>query len=412
MKTLFNNFEPALTGRLFLLKRGIATAIGGVVSSVINSDTQRSVNDANIMESARNRQFQSQQAEINRNWSSEQNKQNQLWQSDQNKQNQIWQESMMDKQNQWNEMMWNRTNEYNSPSAQLQRAKSAGINPNFVVGGNIATAQPMSSASAPSANLPSANLPSSSVPSGSTANLSNSNPWQFGDIAGSILKLTQAKKTREETKTQMTYNQFASRLHEMGLKQSESEIAKSYSDISVNDQKIQNMQNEVAKNLATISNINADTRLKAIDEFYKSKEYEASLDNLIKDTGLKKAQVTYMMAKLPSEIRLNNANAKSAAAQAELTKHEIAQCDALVSILQTQGQSDRWDLIMKYRYDKDMHEQQLDSAEYKNSWLNRGLDGFSKFIGSLATGVGIYAAGKGIKASKPISSGGQKQFLE
>lgn len=409
MKTLYNNFEPTLTGRFFVLK---CTMFSGAVSSIINADAQESVNQANLMDAARNRYFQAEQADKNRNWVAAQNKQNQLWQEQQNKHNQLWQESMVDKQNQWNEMMWNRTNDYNSPSAQLQRAKDAGINPNFVVGGNIATAQPMTSSSAPSATLPSANLPSGSSPSGSVASLSNSNPWNFGDIADSILKLTQAKKTKEETKTQMTYNQFASRIHEMGLKQSESEIAKSYSDISVNDQKIQNMQNEVAKNLASIENINADTRLKAIDEYYKSKEYEASIDNLIQDTGFKKAQVIYMMAKLPSEIRRNNATAMAAEAQAELTKHEIAQCDALVSILETQGQSDRWDLIMKYKYDKDMHEQALDAAAYKNSWLNRGLDGFSKFIGSVATGVGIYAAGKGIKAHQQSFSAGQKQFLE
>lgn len=412
MKTLYNNFEPALFGRLFVLKCGIASAVGSVASSIINADTQRDVNNQNVSASRENMQFQASQAEVNRLWLSDQNKANQSWQEKQNKQNQLWQESMVDKQNQWNEMMWNRTNEYNSPSAQLQRAKDAGINPNFVLGGNISTAQTMSSSSAPSASLPSANLPSGSSPSGSMPTISNSNPWNFGDIAGSILKLAQAKKTKEETKSQMTYNQFASRIHEMGLKQSDAEIAKSYSDISVNDQKIQNMQNEVAKNLATIANINADTRLKAIDEYYKSKEYEASIDNVIQDTGLKKAQVTYMMAKLPSEIRHNNATAMAAEAQAELTKHEIAQCDALVSILETQGQSDRWDLIMKYRYDKDMHEQALNSAEYKNSWLNRGLDGFSKFIGSVATGVGIYAAGKGMKANKLTVSGGQKQFLE
>lgn len=412
MKTLYNNFEPALTGRLFVLKRGIASAVGNVTSSFINAGTQTSINDSQLRESARNRQFQADQAALNRQWVSDQNKHNQFWQEQQNKQNQLWQESMIDKQNQWNEMMWNRTNDYNSPSAQLQRAKSAGINPNFVVGGNIATAQPMSSSTAPSASLPNANLPSGSVPSGSMATLSNSNPWNFGDIADSILKLSQAKKTKEETKTQMTYNQFAARIHEMGIKQSEADIAKTYSDISVNDQKIQNMQNEVSKNLAIISNINADTRLKAIDEYYKSKEYEASIDNLIQDTGLKKTQIFYMMAKLPSEIRHNNATAMAAEAQAQLTKHEIAQCDALVSILETQGQSDRWDLIMKYRYDKDMFEESLDSAKYKNSWLNRGLDGFSKFIGSLATGVGIYAAGKGIKSHKPTVSGTDKQLLE
>lgn len=40
-----------------------------------------------------------------------------------------WFESMQDKQNQWSLDMWNRTNEYNSPSAQVERLRSAGLNP-------------------------------------------------------------------------------------------------------------------------------------------------------------------------------------------------------------------------------------------------------------------------------------------
>lgn len=35
-------------------------------------------------------------------------------------------------QNDWNEMMWNKQNEYNSASAQVERLKAAGLNPNLV----------------------------------------------------------------------------------------------------------------------------------------------------------------------------------------------------------------------------------------------------------------------------------------
>lgn len=45
-----------------------------------------------------------------------------------------WQEKMYDRQRQDALADWNRQNEYNSPTAQMERLKSAGLNPNLVYG--------------------------------------------------------------------------------------------------------------------------------------------------------------------------------------------------------------------------------------------------------------------------------------
>lgn len=44
------------------------------------------------------------------------------------------QRELAEYQAQWNEQMWNRQNEYNTPSAQMQRFKDAGLNPNLIYG--------------------------------------------------------------------------------------------------------------------------------------------------------------------------------------------------------------------------------------------------------------------------------------
>lgn len=52
------------------------------------------------------------------------------------------QRELAEYQAQWSEQMWNRQNEYNTPSAQMERFKAAGLNPNLIYGqGNAGNAQ-------------------------------------------------------------------------------------------------------------------------------------------------------------------------------------------------------------------------------------------------------------------------------
>lgn len=95
--------------------------------------------------------YNAEQAAINRDF-----------QSSESQKERDWSEKMQNQQNQFNVDMWNKTNEYNSPSAQLERARAAGINPAF-------TANQLSDSSA--SNLESSSAPSSPIPSGSQASI-------------------------------------------------------------------------------------------------------------------------------------------------------------------------------------------------------------------------------------------------
>lgn len=56
-----------------------------------------------------------------------------------NRKTRAWNEKMMDKQRQWALDDWNRQNQYNSPTAQMQRLREAGLNPNLVYGNGATT---------------------------------------------------------------------------------------------------------------------------------------------------------------------------------------------------------------------------------------------------------------------------------
>lgn len=70
-----------------------------------------------------------------------------------NKRNNATQIQLAGQQNQWNVEQWNRMNDYNSPLNQMQRLRSAGLNPSLAYGGGLVDAGSSSSPAA-SAELP------------------------------------------------------------------------------------------------------------------------------------------------------------------------------------------------------------------------------------------------------------------
>lgn len=58
-----------------------------------------------------------------------------------NRKTRSWNEKMMHRQREWALADWEMQNQYNSPTAQMQRLKEAGLNPNLVYGGGSATQQ-------------------------------------------------------------------------------------------------------------------------------------------------------------------------------------------------------------------------------------------------------------------------------
>ena len=57
-------------------------------------------------------------------------------------------EEMQQQQNKWNLEQWHRNNAYNHPAAQMQRLKSAGLNPDLLYGQNAGGAMGNSSSPA------------------------------------------------------------------------------------------------------------------------------------------------------------------------------------------------------------------------------------------------------------------------
>jgi len=100
----------------------ILGAVGSSIGGLIGANAQKK-------EGQRNRDFQIKQNQEERAWSNE----------------------MFEKQNKRDTDFWNMQNAYNDPSAQMQRLKDAGLNPNLVYGtGADATAGPIATHSAPS----------------------------------------------------------------------------------------------------------------------------------------------------------------------------------------------------------------------------------------------------------------------
>lgn len=79
-----------------------------------------------------------------------------------NQKNREWNLNLAKMQNQWSIEQWNRENQYNSPSAQMARAKAAGLNPDLIYGDGGATmasaASPEMTAGAPSSPVDMSNL--------------------------------------------------------------------------------------------------------------------------------------------------------------------------------------------------------------------------------------------------------------
>lgn len=91
-----------------------------------------------------------------------------------------WQERMMDKQRQWQLEDWNRQNNYNSPASVMARMRSAGLNPDLLVGGNNSDASVPAQASAPAG--------------------SQGHPVDMSSMTASVMAMLNARQVESEIK--------------------------------------------------------------------------------------------------------------------------------------------------------------------------------------------------------------------
>ena len=121
---------------------GIFDAIASIGAGIMGMEQAEADRKLSLQLDAENRMFNAKEAEKNRAFQTEERLATQAY----------------------NESMWQKNNEYNSLSAQIQRAKEAGISPNAIVGGQYTSPQSSPVTSSPQSGSQASY--SSSLPSG------------------------------------------------------------------------------------------------------------------------------------------------------------------------------------------------------------------------------------------------------
>lgn len=202
---------------------------------------------------------------------------------------------------------------------KVQDARSAGLNPAFM-NGSVLGSTPTPS-SAPSS-------PNTFQPFDSRA---------MFDAMRSISQIANTdadtKKTEAETDRQLIENTYLPQMMQSQIDVNYGDLRFKASGVKLNEaqarqvtQKCLNLQKEIEVmnkkievDTATIDNLNEDVKLKLIDEFWKSKEYKAKIQNLCAQTHLSYEQANDLVQTRVARIFNLEASAKQAESQASYT---------------------------------------------------------------------------------------------
>lgn len=242
--------------------------------------------------------------------------------------NNEWSERMMQKQMDYNTDMWNKQNEYNDPSKQVERLKSAGINPALALS-NIGTGQ-ASSASSPS-------LPSPSTPT------MQPNRYDFSGIGNAITSALQINNLNKVQESQARFTNMqadyygAKTMAEIAKLQAEtsSHTAKTYYQNLLNKygdgmlgaeylNKVRQNQSLEVQILNTIrQGVLLDKQISRYDE-----QTNAQIADLVASTALKYSQGQLNKAELKNVIETNKALKLSNKEKEAIFDYVVDQADA------------------------------------------------------------------------------------
>lgn len=304
--------------------------------------------------------------------------------------------AMFNKQLQWNYDMWQQNNEYNTPSAQVQRLRAAGLNPNLMMSQQGGTG--LSHSPAAGANVPQLTTPhlESYDPSGSFIAAGNA----IGQVA---MQKAQIQNLNEDARGKSIDNQSRSlrnlkeidalvadakdKFSKAALQQQQHALQQSVWNDTIRQVRLQNMSLEAQTDVQRQTRLNLELQNKIDSWNYKHlpQQFAAQVAQMWSQVEVNRSNAAYLAkAALESVARANNI---------DLQSKQINQLTPLLvnekkwQIIQTKNNSGANSWVQYYQ---DMP-----------SWLRRGVEFGAGFVGAGKVATGIKAV-KGLKGAKAI----------
>lgn len=242
--------------------------------------------------------------------------------------NQIGQEKENERARKFNSAEAQKSRDYNTwllanqTQLKAQDARMAGLSPAFM-NGSLLSSTP-SVGSSPSS-------PNSFYPIDPTLILQS----DFLRAQTSNVE-AQTKKTESETDRQLIENEYLPQLLQSQFLVTMGDVSLKGSQVHLTDEQArlacqqgvnlrkecERMNKQIELDVAQIANINEDTKLKIIDEFWKSKEYQAIINKLVSETGLNYEQANDIVQTRASRLLQLKASAEKDNKAAEIMRKQ------------------------------------------------------------------------------------------
>lgn len=303
-------------------------------------------------------------------------------------------------QNQWNIDAWNRQVQWDSTSAQLERWKAAGLNPNTFAG----VARPVDAPSLQSADLANQQVPDIGQ---YYANIGNSIQQMQAQANDYILnRRSQELKSRE---LDIADKMAEARAREVGAKEKEVE-----SFVAVNTQKVKNLEKEGKLTEKQVEKIDQDMKVaqKSID-FMNEQIREKKISNDIAEKT-KEQRIKLSFAAL----RETDARTYNLIADGHLNYAEYDNAMERLHLLELYGEANE---VQNLR----LGEFKIECMKLENGQLKFNLDfdqehkesslywqRGAQLVNALATGAGVYFGAKGANGLSRIGTKGSGKFTK
>lgn len=259
-------------------------------------------------------------------------------------------------QNKWNQEQWERQNDYNSPTAQMARLRAAGLNPDLVYGGSapagMSGPSPEMTAGAPA-------VPTDLTALGQKMTLGQAMQTALSyEAQKAMIDKTKAdtEKVKADTQGQNYTNEvlksdaaFRDALNEgqvklnnmtlevsnTNMKLTNEQIAKLRKEIEQIDAELPNIKENLNLIRSQFSNLDADTAIKKIDQFFRAAFNRNTIKKLVSETkmsnfALHQAQqlLKPLIANTRADTLAKDYAATSSVANARLANASRAHIDA------------------------------------------------------------------------------------